>query len=762
LANLLKWRISTTIAAFFGLAIFFLALIALLSYVLTDQTSDEISRIEDTDLPLQQAALQMKATNDQTAKAVSDYVENQEAQYLEQANDAEADFEASAQQFQSIAQTAWQHSSAQQIAGMYESFKRSRFTIIILAEHQAADLDQFQEDASDLSNLINQNLIQPLDRVEPGAMDKLEAGFEMQFSVDQVSEVIKAYAAASETVPAGTLQDIEAQFNQSATDFKSAGLSPSEETWLNKITQDFSAITSDADQIVQNTDELQAMMAQFEQAHAEISAYLDDQIIAPIKQSLAEAVESAGDSANTANSTLLILGIIGLVISAPLAWIAARRILKPLGEMVEGARIIRAGKLEHRFYTDSRDEFGKLAFAMNQMLDHIRRSREALGESEETAWALLDATTDSVILTDIRGIILASNEVAAQRFDKSLEQMIDHSLYDLLPADLMASRKAQIAEVIRSRKPLHLEDERDGMILDTRIFPVFNDKGNVIRIAIFSRDITTRKWVEEVTEQLAHRNELILESAGEGIYGLDTEGRTTFVNPIAARMLGYKPEDLIGQKHHELVHHSRPNGMPYPHEMCPIYAAFKDGAVHRNVGDEVFWRKDGTSFPVNYTSTPIFENGKIAGAVVTFQDITDRVRVETALRQSEEKYRLLFDKAASLIVTSDRNGVIIDANHQAKSLLGYPPEALVGHNLIEYIHPEDIPQARTCLGEVLTEGFKYDNRYKLVRKDGTVINANLNAATITDTDGEYLRTICMIDRITDPREEPEADDALEQ
>ena len=95
-------------------------------------------------------------------------------------------------------------------------------------------------------------------------------------------------------------------------------------------------------------------------------------------------------------------------------------------------------------------------------------------------------------------------------------------------------------------------------------------------------------------------------------------------------MLDYEPEELIGQLHHELVHHSRPDGKPYPNQECPVYAAFKDGAVHTNVDDEVFWRKDGTSFPVEYTSTPIIEDGKILGAVVTFQDITDRSRMAMA------------------------------------------------------------------------------------------------------------------------------------
>lgn len=134
-------------------------------------------------------------------------------------------------------------------------------------------------------------------------------------------------------------------------------------------------------------------------------------------------------------------------------------------------------------------------------------------------------------------------------------------------------------------------------------------------------------------ERIKRHNELILQAAGEGIYGLDCEGLTTFLNPAAARMLGWEVEDLIGQPMHALLHHRKPDGSPYPAHQCPIYAAFKDGAVH-HVEDEVFWRKDGSSFPVDYTSTPIRENNKLVGAVVVFKDICERKKAEQALQKA--------------------------------------------------------------------------------------------------------------------------------
>src|SRR5690606_37946778 len=99
-------------------------------------------------------------------------------------------------------------------------------------------------------------------------------------------------------------------------------------------------------------------------------------------------------------------------------------------------------------------------------------------------------------------------------------------------------------------------------------------------------------------------------------------------------------EELIGQSQHDLIHHSRPDGSPYPAKDCPIYAAYRDGTVH-HVDDEVFWRKDGSSFPVEYTSAPIREDGRIAGAVVTFRDISERRRAEAAQRFLLEASRRL-------------------------------------------------------------------------------------------------------------------------
>ena len=130
----------------------------------------------------------------------------------------------------------------------------------------------------------------------------------------------------------------------------------------------------------------------------------------------------------------------------------------------------------------------------------------------------------------------------------------------------------------------------------------------------------------QLAADLAEREGLmrsILEAVGDGIFGVDENGCTTFINPVGAKMLGWTPEEIIGCNHHQMVHHTKLDGSPYPAHECPIYSAFKDGKVNYEDG-ELFWRADGSSFPVEYVSTPLYKHGELKGAVITFSDIAER------------------------------------------------------------------------------------------------------------------------------------------
>ena len=129
---------------------------------------------------------------------------------------------------------------------------------------------------------------------------------------------------------------------------------------------------------------------------------------------------------------------------------------------------------------------------------------------------------------------------------------------------------------------------------------------------------------------------LLLESTGEGIFGIDMAGCCTFVNRAACEALGWRTEQVLGRNMHELIHHSRENGAHYPECDCPIFNAFRRGDPCR-IDDEVLWRADGSAFPAEYSSYPVIEHGEVQGAVVTFVDISARRQAEALLRASHDE-----------------------------------------------------------------------------------------------------------------------------
>ncbi len=132
----------------------------------------------------------------------------------------------------------------------------------------------------------------------------------------------------------------------------------------------------------------------------------------------------------------------------------------------------------------------------------------------------------------------------------------------------------------------------------------------------------------------AERLSLLLESTGEGIFGVDNAGCCTFINRAGATMLGRRPDDVLGCNMHALIHHSHPDGRHYPERDCPIFNAFREGLACR-IDREVLWRADGSSFFAEYSSHPMVEGGVVLGAVVTFVDITERRLGEQLLQQAQ-------------------------------------------------------------------------------------------------------------------------------
>jgi len=146
----------------------------------------------------------------------------------------------------------------------------------------------------------------------------------------------------------------------------------------------------------------------------------------------------------------------------------------------------------------------------------------------------------------------------------------------------------------------------------------------------------------DIKEFLAD-SQLLLNAVGEGIYGFDRDGNAVFVNPASEQMTGWSSAELLGKNIHKYHHHSHENGQPYPSEECNIYNTMRDG-VERKITHEVFWRKDGTSFPVEYTSTPVYKDGELIGAVAVFRDVSQQRLADSNLRSALKKVQDLTEK----------------------------------------------------------------------------------------------------------------------
>ena len=267
-----------------------------------------------------------------------------------------------------------------------------------------------------------------------------------------------------------------------------------------------------------------------------------------------------------------------------------------------------------------------------------------------------------------------------ERTHLSSEQELDISLAQLIDLDSNSVLETQLehvidqdTQVVEARVDLKMpEGPVPATISAWRTFDTDTGKPCLLLVAT---DINRIADASEELVQLRTHYQLILDSAGEGIYGLDSDGLITFSNAAAEAILGWKGEDVSGKSAHEVHHHSHADGSIYPREQCPIYAALTDGEIHR-VENEVFWHRDGSSIPVEYTSTPMMRAGEPIGAVVVFRDVSDRKEIERQresayeeIQQLKEKLELERDYLRDEVNTAGNFGEIIGESEALKRTL---------------------------------------------------------------------------------------------
>jgi PAS domain S-box-containing protein len=229
----------------------------------------------------------------------------------------------------------------------------------------------------------------------------------------------------------------------------------------------------------------------------------------------------------------------------------------------------------------------------------------------------------------MEGRLTSLNAFTAETLGYRIEDLTGRPVAELLDS----TGAARFQECLRTLKA---QDEWQGAL------PVRRGDGIYRRIAFRSRrmqlhgerpfilvhgiDVTEQHEAEEALHLATRQRELILESVGDGIYGIDLDGRLTFINEAGARLLGYSPEELTGREIHDVIHHSHADGTPYSRITSPILQGMRRREAVR-MREEVFWRHDGTRIPVEYIANPLIQDGQLAGMVVAFQDVSERRRL---------------------------------------------------------------------------------------------------------------------------------------
>jgi polar amino acid transport system substrate-binding protein len=251
-------------------------------------------------------------------------------------------------------------------------------------------------------------------------------------------------------------------------------------------------------------------------------------------------------------------------------------------------------------------------------------------------------------------------------------------------------------------------------------------------------------------QEAEQQSRLLLESAGEGIFGVNAKGKVSFVNPAALQMLLYTAEELIGQNVHNTIHHSHISGAAYNIHKCPMWHSYTNGIKHE-VENEILWRKDGSYFHIRYISTPIIDkiNNKILGAVITFSDITERIKFENELR----KLSTAVEQSPASVLITDKKGNIEYVNPRFTEMTGYSQKETLGKqpSIIKSdgIHNKAFYKN---LWETITSGKRWYGEMCNKHKDGHLFWESTAISPVRDAQGNITNFIAVKEDITQKKE----------
>ena len=398
----------------------------------------------------------------------------------------------------------------------------------------------------------------------------------------------------------------------------------------------------------------------------------------------------------------------------------------------------------------------KAAVESRRARDEQRKNRAQLQASEERFRRLVETANDAIVSFDSEGTIDFWNPAAVATFGCSHSEAHGKDIFSFLEGDGRETLRRRMRAVAdessgpRLAESLKLTGRRSdgtGFPAETSL-SAWRRQDAILYNAIF-RDTTERAAARQALEALSAQHELLLSSAGEGIVGLDADGCVTFANPVALSLLGRQADEMLGAPLHPLITESGPQLNLDALSDCPALASLSGGGLIR--AEDVFFRKDGAPFKVAFSSTPILEDGRVAGAVLIFEDITARKEQEDALRESEAQYRGLFEHATYGIYRSMPDGTFLAVNPALVEMLAFDSEQdLKSVNLAQdlYLHPED-------RAEVLRQAERHESVMRFEtqwrKKDGSPITVSLSGRGLRNRKGKLEAFEVLVEDLTERR-----------
>lgn len=296
----------------------------------------------------------------------------------------------------------------------------------------------------------------------------------------------------------------------------------------------------------------------------------------------------------------------------------------------------------------------KQAARLEEQAVEMEAQQQEIKATEEWFRSIIKSAPDGMLVVDEQGIIILANPQLEEMFGYQQGEFTGYPIEVLVP-EVVRERHISLRDGYINDVPAHgtggLSRVLRGLTKGGIEFPVevaishlpaIGGRGRCVCASV--RDITRRKEAEDRLAAAEEQSRLVLASIKEGLCGIDRQGIVTFINQAGAEMLGFSEEELIGHNMHKLVHHTRADGSPYPCTECHMAHTMQDG-IPRTIDDELLWRKDGSSFPTEYTATPINKDGALVGSLIAFRDITERKAAEKALADQRAALQNILDQS---------------------------------------------------------------------------------------------------------------------